>query len=66
VHADIFFRIEDTLVQKSRTYEGIADLCCDFDYFEVYIEELGLKSLFEGRNEAQTLYLRLKMRPNDI
>jgi hypothetical protein len=34
-----FFRIEDILVQKSRTYVAIADLFGDFDYFEVNIEE---------------------------
>jgi hypothetical protein len=39
VRADIYFRIEDILVQKSRTYFAVADLCGDFDYFEVNIEE---------------------------
>jgi hypothetical protein len=38
VRADIFFRIEDILVQKSRTCVAIADLCGDFIYFEVNIE----------------------------
>jgi hypothetical protein len=33
VRADIFFRIEDILVQKSRTYIAIADFCGDFDVF---------------------------------
>jgi hypothetical protein len=38
VRADIFLRIEDILVQKSRKYVAIADLCGDFIYFEVNIE----------------------------
>jgi hypothetical protein len=38
VRADIFFRIEDILVQKSRTYASIADLYGDFIYFVVNIE----------------------------
>jgi hypothetical protein len=38
VRADIFFRIEDILVQKSRTCVAIAVLCGDFNYFEVNIE----------------------------
>ena len=33
VRADIFVSIEDILVQKSRTYVMIADLCIDFDLF---------------------------------
>ena len=33
-------------------------------WFEVNIEEWGLKSVFEGRHEAQKLDLRLKMRYN--
>jgi hypothetical protein len=33
VRADICFRIEDILVQKSRTYVAIADLCDDYDLF---------------------------------
>ena len=28
-----FFRLEDILIQKSRTYVAIADLCGDFDLF---------------------------------
>jgi hypothetical protein len=28
--ADIYIQIEDILVQKSRTFVAIADLCCDF------------------------------------
>jgi hypothetical protein len=35
-------------------------------YFEANIEERGLKSSFEGRNEAQKLDLRLNMRSNEI
>jgi hypothetical protein len=33
VRADICDRIEDILVQKSRTYVAIADVCGDFDLF---------------------------------
>jgi hypothetical protein len=43
----------------------IADFCGDFDLFELNIEEGGLKSLFEGRNEAQKLDLRLEMMSNE-
>jgi hypothetical protein len=32
VRADIYFRIEDILVQKSRTYVAIEDLCGDFEF----------------------------------
>ena len=35
-------------------------------YFKVNVKEWGLKSLFEGRNEAQKLDLRLKMMPKEI
>ena len=51
VRADISFRIEDILVQKSRTYVAIADLCGDFNLFELNIEECGLNP-----------YLRVELR----
>ena len=38
VRVDIFFRIEETLIQKSRTYVAIADFCGDFIFFAVNIE----------------------------
>jgi hypothetical protein len=38
VRADIFFRIEDILAQKSRECVAIADFWGDFIYFEVNIE----------------------------
>jgi hypothetical protein len=60
VRADISFRIEDILVQKSRTYVAIEDLCGAFDLFWGEYWGMRIKSIFKGKNEASKLDLRMK------
>ena len=64
MRADIFFSIQDILVQKSPTYVAIADLCGDFDLFwgeywgirikiHIWGYKCGTKALFEAENEVK-------------
>jgi hypothetical protein len=66
VRADIFSELRTFWFRNHADMSRLPTCVVIFINCEVNIVEGGLKTLFEGRNEAQKIDLRLTMRSNEI